>query len=58
MVVRKDLKGVTFIYKEDTKTLWINTFKNPNGLELPRHTMVSLMRFGLRILQKGRPKKR
>jgi hypothetical protein len=56
-VIKKELKTATFAYKEQEKTLWINTLKDPNGIELPRHYMFSLARFIIRIAQKGKSRK-
>mgnify|MGYP001559540149 CR=1 FL=1 len=55
MIIRKQLKGVTFEYDTDYKQLEIiNKFHSGY---VTRQEMISLMRFGLRILQKGKPRK-
>jgi hypothetical protein len=57
MMITKKLKYVMFSYDEKMKQFFVKGVGSEYSIVLPRHYMVSLMRFGLRILQKGKPRK-
>jgi len=51
MIIRKQLQNATFVYDFDKKWLMIS----PNAF-FTRSQMFSLMRFCIRIAQKGKPR--
>lgn len=53
--MEKHLKYASFKYDDKTKALKIIGVDGGDAT-LPRHYMISLMRFGLRILQAGKPR--
>ena len=56
-MITKKLKYATFNWREDNQYLYI-TGVDGGYTHLPRNYMISLMRFGLRILQKPKPRKK
>ena len=56
MIIKKLLKNVQFEYDFDDNKLAI-IVKKGSGILLIRRELFSLMRFGIRIAQKGKPRK-
>lgn len=62
MVTNKKLKYLHLSYDYDTHTFGATTFdpasKDVIGtIDIPRHYMFSMMRFLVRVLQRGKPRK-